>query len=99
MSHARKKCRGFAHEPKPAPSPRGLGFHRLGVCKKRVGLLESAEHFVPVAGLFQEGLRVPLTPRHTEKVAAVDVNRASQTRDWVRHRMDDVVSQLYRVFS
>src|SRR5437879_11972373 len=47
---------------------------------------------------FQKRFRIPLAPLDAEKVSAVDVNRARQAPDGVGHGMDDVFSQLDRVF-
>lgn len=77
---------------------RGLSVRRFDPRKKCVSLFEAAEHLVSIAGLFEEGFRIPLIAWDTEKVPAIDVNRTSEAPDGVGDGMDYIVAELNRIF-
>src|SRR5262245_30731823 len=62
-----------------------------------IGLFELAHRPRDVVGLFKQCFGIPFAARLVEKIAAVDVDRSRQARDWIGYRVDDVVAERFRV--
>ena len=58
-----------------------------------ITFLKQLQRLLYVVWLLIESLRIPLAARHTEEVAAIDMNRPGQPPDRIGDRMDDVVAQ------
>jgi hypothetical protein len=66
----------------------------LGNREELIGLLEPAYGPIGIERLFHQGFRIPFaTAGRIEEIAAIDVERSGQTRDWVGHGMNDVVAE------
>src|SRR5690242_13711337 len=78
-------------DDRPLASPRPLLCAPL---PDGVRLFEPANGALGVEGPLQQCLRIPFAPAwRIEKIAAIHVNGAGQTRNRVGHRMDDVASE------
>src|SRR5579864_2092970 len=64
----------------------------------QVGFFKPARHPIPIAGLLEQRLRVPLTARHAKKIAAIDVNRPGQSGNRIVYRMNNVASERDGIF-
>src|SRR5205823_5001604 len=64
-----------------------------GFTQQRVGFFKTAGHLFAAALLFQQRFRVPLTARHAEEIAAINVERAGQLWNRIAYGMDNVTAQ------
>src|SRR5262245_17499832 len=68
-------------------------------CRRQttVGFVEILKCPCRIVRMLGQGLGVPLAARAGEEVAAVDMDRAGQTRDRVGDRVDDLAPQRHRI--
>src|SRR5207245_10578156 len=62
-----------------------------------VRLLEPANRALAVHRTFHQGFSIPFAAVRAEKIAAIDVNGAGQSRNRICHGMNDVVAKRLRV--
>src|SRR5678815_233068 len=58
-----------------------------------ITFVKQLQRLLYVVWLLSKSLRIPLAARHTEEVAAIDMNRPGQPPDRIGDRMDDVLAQ------
>src|SRR5665213_2170944 len=82
----------------PGPKMRMLkrqDSHRSRVSRssvKCVGLFKQLHVLRHIVATLLQGLWIPFTALGSKEVAAVDMNGAGQSGDWISHRVNDVIT-------